>query len=265
MSFFKLMSLNLTRWSSNFCFTLTIISHKTSHINHKTSFGIRIGHVWFSHYIASCGIAENTQWLLNYELPSDSFQITTNESNSRICRSCTCTEYISGLANARLRYTGIRVQINELLTLHSSQTHIYSPHLEIHTYPFEIALICRGFCDDCKGRVTVVICSLKRHRLSILLWHYDSWRRCERYDRLVGFAPKLRSPRQTSRLAFTASEADGRFPCAINVHICTCDRLISSEGGVSENLKDFFPICTIMTVLYMTATLTVRCLFNLAC
>lgn len=31
----------------------------------------------------------------------------------------------------------------------------------------------------------------------------------------------------------------GEFPCAINLYICTYDRLISLKG-VSENLKDFF-------------------------
>lgn len=81
----------------------------------------------------------------------------------------------------------------------------------------------------------VVIYSLKHHSLSFLLWHCDSWRQCEQYDRLVGFASKLRSLRQTSRLVFTASVADGRFPCAINLYICTYDRLISPERGIGES------------------------------
>lgn len=114
----------------------------------------RTGHVWFTLIAALAplvALLRITHLLLNYELRSDSFQSTTHESNSCSCHSCTCIEYISGLASARLRYTGIRVQINEL-TPHSSQTHIFT-QLEIHTCPFEIMLICRGFCNDCKGRV----------------------------------------------------------------------------------------------------------------
>lgn len=92
-----------------------------------------------------------------------------------------------------------------------------------------MALICQGFCKDGCGSHLFSQTS-PSFSFTVALWQLAS----------VWKEPKLRSPRHLASCVCSSGGWWEIFPCAINLYICTYDRLISLRGRVIRDLF-FFP------------------------